>query len=125
MEVLCAGLMVCDILVKNVDHHILQQDVTRVQSVQWMTGGDALNVAVNLSKMGFHCGLAGRVGKDPFGEFLLKALMENNVDNTWVQEEDSISTAVSIVLIQDTGERHFLYLPGANECELPDNLTLN
>lgn len=78
-----------------------------------MLGGDALNQAVVLSKLGAKTGLMGVVGSDKLGDILLSQLSNYNL--SVFDRKIEKKTAISIVLIGDNHERHFLYQPGHND----------
>lgn len=115
MDVLCLGLIVCDILVKPVAADIMSRDSARVDFVRMGSGGDAFNAAVGLARMGVDCGIAGKVGWDGFGRFLLDAAAESGVNASNVIQSDAAGTAVSVVLIRSDGERSFAYHGGSND----------
>jgi sugar/nucleoside kinase (ribokinase family) len=107
--------MVCDILVSPIPPDVLDRDSVRVGPVSIGTGGDALNVAINLAKLGLTTGIAGCVGEDPLGDILLGTAARHGVDTAGVRRTGSCGTATSIVLIDETGERHFVYHGGGND----------
>lgn len=115
MKVLSTGLMFCDIPLSPVPADILQRDNSEIEPSVPHTGGDALTVSVVLSRLGIETSLAGRIGKDVNGQFLRDELLKNGVDISRVVEDDARSTAVSYVLIEENGERHFLVNRGAND----------
>ncbi len=78
------------------------------------TGGCALNCSIDLVKIGIEHKLIIPVGKDIFGDFIRKSLVENKVDESGVIFLDNIGTSTSIVLLDSSGERSFLHNPGAN-----------
>ena len=109
MEVLSAGLMVSDIIVHPVDPKIFEMDSQALENIAFKTGGDALNVAVNLAKLGVDVGVAGVVGDDAAGRDITAKLAAAGVDcgNVAISEKNQTSTC--IVLCEKSGERHFLY----------------
>lgn len=115
MKVLSIGLMFCDIPLSPVPADILKRDNSEIRPPIPHTGGDALTVSVVLSRLGAEASLAGRIGKDINGQFLRKELIKNGVDISKVVEDDIHCTAVSYVLIEENGERHFLVNRGAND----------
>lgn len=115
MKVLSAGLAFCDIPLSPVPENILRIDNSIIEPVTMHTGGDALTVSVVLSKLGIKTSLAGRIGKDFNGQFIRMELEKNGVDTAWLIEDDSYNTAVSYILIEESGERHFLVNRGAND----------
>jgi sugar/nucleoside kinase (ribokinase family) len=94
---------------------VLDRDSVRVGPVSIGRGGDALNVAVNLAKLGLEARVAGCVGEDPLGDILLREASCHGVDTAGVHRTGSCGTATSIVLIDGKGERHFVYHGGGND----------
>lgn len=117
-DVICMGIMVVDVLVKDADEAVFRCDTMPVTSVALKTGGDAVNQSINLANMGARVGIMGLIGRDQFGETLLQALAKEGVDTALVKKGDA-ATGVSIVLIERGGERHFLYC-GKNNMEFSD-----
>ena len=69
-DILSAGLMVYDILVGPVDESVFSVDTLHLDSVNYKTGGDALNVALDAAKLGINVCMGGVVGNDMPGRFL-------------------------------------------------------
>ncbi|MEY8507504.1 carbohydrate kinase family protein [Lachnospiraceae bacterium 42-17] len=115
MKVLSAGLAFCDIPLSPVPGNILEIDNSSIEMPVSHTGGDALTVAVVLSKLGIQASFAGKIGKDINGQFIRKELVKNGVNTDMLIEDDSYGTAVSYILIEESGERHFLVNRGAND----------
>lgn len=108
LDVLCVGLMLVDILARPADAGIFTRDTTWADDVALSTGGDALNEAIVLSKLGMKAGLIGRMGGDAFGRFALDTAAACGIDISGVRVPPEERTVVSIVLINDQGDRHFL-----------------
>ena len=79
MDVLCVGLMVCDIIIKPVGKNVFEVDSTRLDTLKITSGGDSLNAAINMAKLGIRVGLVGKVGNDVFGEFLINEAQKQGV----------------------------------------------
>jgi sugar/nucleoside kinase (ribokinase family) len=107
-KVLCAGLMVCDIPLRPVPESIMKLDAWNIESPKPSTGGDALNVAITLTKLGANPVLSGLIGNDSNGDFVLNHLIEVGVDVRGVSRHPSEGTAVSYILIEEGGSRHFI-----------------
>jgi sugar/nucleoside kinase (ribokinase family) len=107
-RVLCVGLVVCDVPLRPIPKTILEQDVCFIEVPEFSTGGDALNVAVTLTKLGLPAVLCGLVGKDTNGDFILKRLGELGVDTRGIGRHPRLGTVVSYILIEPGGERHFV-----------------
>ena len=100
---------------KRQDKNILSLDSTRINSFEISAGGDALNVAINTAKLGVRSAVAGRIGKDFMGDFLLHAAEACGVDTRGVIACDGMRTSSSMILVDDTGERHCVYYGKAND----------
>jgi len=126
LKVVCVGLVVCDVLLRPVPGDIMSQDACRVSRPVMAKGGDAANVAVALSKLGARASLAGFVGADANGDFVVSSLAEQGVDVSAVRRHPSMGTVVSYVLVEEGGQRHFVVygeLNGAlTDKDIPDAL---
>ena len=108
MKALCIGMMVCDTLISPVPENILELDSVRIDKPRICCGGDALNVAMGLAKLGCPVSIIGRIGRDSNGSFILKECQQNHIDSSRVIFDQECGTAASYALIDTNGERHFL-----------------
>lgn len=115
MDILCVGQLVTDILVKPVNSVDYNVDTKRVEQILVKNGGDALNTAIDLAKLGNKIGFVGKVGDDSFGDFLLKTIRSYDIDLQGLKIVKDASTSSVIVLINEKGERTFLYHGGTND----------
>ncbi len=79
-------------------------------------GGAPANVAVAAARLGCSTAFIGKVGADSLGGYLRQVLGENGVDHSGLQVGES-ATTMAIVSIDETGERSFRFLRGA-DCEM-------
>lgn len=114
MDVVCLGILVADAIARPVDALPERGSLGLVEEVSLRGGGCALNTASVLARLGLQCGVAGKVGADPFGDFLLALLDERGVDRGGVLTAGESPTSATVVLVDSAGERTFLHLPGAN-----------
>ncbi|MDR2747029.1 MAG: carbohydrate kinase family protein [Treponema sp.] len=125
-KVLCVGLVVMDVPLRPVSPGVFTADHWRIDPSVWSTGGDAVNVAITLSRLGIDASLCGLVGKDAAGDFVLDRLNERGVDTRAVVRHPSLATGVSYILIEPGGERHFLVSLNINNeldfSNVPDEL---
>lgn len=111
-KILCIGSVTTDVIVTPVDS-VPEPGVLRsVDSVSTHVGGCAANAANDLAKLGVPVVLSCKVGNDSFGDFVKNTAASNGVDTKGVVSGD-IATTVSIVCINSSGERSFLYNPGS------------
>jgi|AGTN01.1.fsa_nt_gi Sugar kinases, ribokinase family len=114
-KILCAGLAVADIIARPVPPDIMSLDTARVSSVELRTGGDALNTASAFVKLGGRADLAAVVGDDAFGNFIRGELKRTGVGADRLYSDERAGTSISVVLLEESGERHFAYRGEAND----------
>jgi sugar/nucleoside kinase (ribokinase family) len=107
-EVLCVGMALTDILAKGVQTIRFGGHTEFVESVGMSTGGDALNQAIVLSKLGHKPGLLSMVGSDAQGEYIINECKKHGVDVDGVVISEQFPTTTSMVLITADGERSFI-----------------
>ncbi len=78
------------------------------------TGGGATNAAVTFARLGLDSRYAGKIGKDPAGAEVLRALKRENVDTRHLRVDDKWGTGYSVVLLATNGERTILAYRGAS-----------
>jgi len=113
-EVVCLGILVADVIVRPVDALPPVGTLELVDEITLHGGGCALNTGPALVQLGLPAAVAGKVGDDVFGEFLLGLLAERGVDSRAVIPDGSMPTSSTVALVDARGERTFLHLPGAN-----------
>lgn len=113
-KALCYGLAVCDVLIPGVPREAFQKETTRIDRFTYSTGGDAINEAMTLVKLGHQARLMSLVGQDLFGDFILARGEEAGVDMDSVQRHPDLPTTVSLVCIHPDGERSFILNRGAD-----------
>lgn len=121
----CYGLAVCDVLIPNVRRDAFQEEITRIPQFTCSTGGDAINEAVALVKLGHRVKLMSVVGKDLFGDFILKQGRSFGVDMEGVWRHEHLPTTVSLVFIHPDGERSFIINHGADNAISKDCIDFN
>lgn len=114
-DVVCLGILVADVIARPVDALGEPGSLRLVDTVELHGGGCALNTASALVPLGLRAAVAGKVGRDPFGDFLLRLLDERGVDRRAVVQDRRAPTSASIVLVAERGERSFLHVPGADD----------
>ena len=82
-----------------------------VEEISLHGGGCALNTASALVRLGLTASVVGKVGADPFGDFVLQLLDERGVARCGVLQDEKVPTSATVVLVDSAGERTFLHLP--------------
>ena len=108
MDIICMGLTVCDIIVKPTTPELFEHDSTAIERVTIMPGGDACNVAINAAAIGMKTAVVSAVGDDNNGIYIRSYLKDHHVDISGVITSKHFGTATSVVMVEPSGERHFL-----------------
>ena len=79
-------------------------------------GGAPANVAVGLARLGVSAGFIGKVGKDPFGEFLRRTLDREGVDTQLLRLSEGARTTLAFVATRSDGQKDICFHrnPGAD-----------
>jgi len=114
IDVFCVGQLVCDILVSPVTGVDFTVDTQDVDTISMKPGGDCLNTAAALSKLGCKVAFSGKIGDDMMGGFLKNTLIDSGIDIRSLSVAKTEGTSSVIVAVNPAGERTFLYCSGAN-----------
>lgn len=115
MDVLCLGLIIADVLVKlEHDSANFKEDLTIVDEISLFSGGNALNTALVLTKLGVSTGISGKVGCDSLGDFLVNTMKEHDCDIRGVIRDPNVDTSVTVALVKPDGQRNFLHYSAAS-----------
>lgn len=114
MDIVTIGHAVADIILKPVPDNFFQIDAVNIPSISTVTGGDALNTAIDCARLGMQVGYVAKTGTDANGAFLKREVAKEGVDISRVISTDEASTATSIHFLKEDGERHTVVLTGAN-----------
>ena len=112
-DVVCLGILVADVIARPVEKLPAAGTLTLLDEISLHGGGCALNTATALVRFGLQAAAVGKVGCDPFGDFILGLLDERGVQDG-VMRDGAVPTSSTVVLVDKQGERTFLHLPGAN-----------
>lgn len=113
-DVLCVGILVADAIAKPVMKIPGKGKLEAVDNISLYSGGCAVTAAINLAKLGRSAALAGKVGADGFGRFMVSELKNAGVDTKALVEDPKTSTSASLVIVTPDGERSFIHSFGAN-----------
>ena len=88
-------------------------------------GGATANVAVGASKLGKKSAFIGKVGDDPFGDFLESVLNENKVDTTQLKRSSKTHTTLAFVALRKDGGQDYCFYrnPGADTELAPEDIS--
>ena len=105
------GAGVIDVLAGPASPRVFETGSEPVDFTKLTFGGDALNEAVVLSRLGKEVDLISLVGGDEAGERVVEYVRKNGMDTDHIKVVPELATGVNIVLVDSGGERHFLTNP--------------
>ena len=124
-QVTILGAAIVDILVSNADEHVFQTGSSPTDRILMSYGGDALNEATVLHRLGVPVRLETVLGRDSAGEAVLRRMGALGLDTHGIRIRDDLRTSINVVLIKPDGERSFLTDPHASMRQLrPEDLTI-
>ncbi len=109
-KIVCVGELLIDFICKDID-----SDLIDGEHFEKKAGGAPANVCVAASKLGQRVGFIGKVGKDSFGKFLERILIEAGVDTKMLYFDRDNPTTLAFVSLKNDGERDFIFNRGADE----------
>lgn len=113
LDVACIGLAVGNICVRPVNKNIFDVDITQVETIESLPGGDALNQAMILARLGDRPALLSKMADDDFGNSMCGILKQAGVETGYIKRSKEEGTSVCIILIQEDGQRNFCTYKGA------------
>ncbi|MEW6156951.1 MAG: ribokinase [Verrucomicrobiota bacterium] len=78
-------------------------------------GGKGANQAVVTARLGSRTAMIGKVGREPRGTDLIKALQKERVNTRWIFRDAKTPTGAALIMVDQSGEKQILASPGANE----------
>lgn len=117
-DVTVIGPSVIDILAAPFDPDALGRGKRDVDQIRMSFGGDALNEAVVLSRLGKKVQLLSKIGADEAGRSIRKHLEKEKVSTEHVIVQQGLNTSVNIALVDKDGERKFLMDPHSSQRKL-------
>jgi sugar/nucleoside kinase (ribokinase family) len=112
--IVCLGILVADVVGRPLRAVPDSGRLVLVDEMALHTGGCALNAATGLARLGLPVEVIGRVGADPFGDFLLATMSERGIGTRGVSRDLEIGTSATMVMVAPDGERRFVHYIGAN-----------
>ncbi len=114
IECLSAGILFADVVCAPIERVPRAGELLASESVQLALGGCASNTALDLAKVGVEVGVAGCVGNDPFGRFVIDALSVDHVDTSGIHPISGTGSACTMVINVRGQDRRFISTPAAN-----------
>ena len=113
MDAVCLGILVADAIARPVGELPDRGSLGLVDDIS-LHGAVALNTASALVRLGLSAGVAGKVGDDALGAFILALLDGRGVDRRGVLTDPAVATSASVVLVDSCRRADVSASPGAN-----------
>ena len=84
------------------------------KSFKKIPGGKGANQAVAAKRSGAEVSMIAKIGKDDNGKYLKKKLEDENIDTSFVFEDDIEATGIAIITINDKVDNSIIVVPGSN-----------
>ncbi|HWB96202.1 MAG TPA: carbohydrate kinase family protein [Bryobacteraceae bacterium] len=113
-EVACVGILVADVFANPIPRLPAEGELTTTSGFATSVGGCAANVAVALRILGRSVRIAGKVGTDMFGNFVIADLERHGIETRHVQRTPRHSTSGTVIFTVEGEDRRYLHCIGAN-----------
>ena len=111
-HILCVGDLCADIFASPLARLPSPGELALTDEIAVYPGGNALNTAIALRRLGESAAIAGSVGDDALGGLLLDQLRSLGLDTRGVRREPQGNTATTIILRADGEDRRFIHALG-------------
>lgn len=115
IDVACVGILVADVIAGPIHAFPERGKLAALDRISIHSGGNALNAAIDLAKLGARSAILGKVGADGFGDFLREQVRSSGVNDLGLIRSADCATSSSVVLLDDGGERTFLHCSDSND----------
>ncbi len=87
-------------------------------------GGAPANVACGVARLGRTAGFIGKIGSEPFGDFLQQTLRDAGVDTSHLARTNEARTTLAFVGVHDDGRKEIFFYrnPGADMLLAPQDI---
>lgn len=114
MSVACVGILVADVFANPIRRLPEPGELTTTSGFAMSVGGCAANTAVALRILGREVSVAGKVGTDMFGDFIISELARHGIGVEQIRRTAALSTSRTIVFNVEGEDRRYLHCIGAN-----------
>jgi sugar/nucleoside kinase (ribokinase family) len=111
-QVLCVGDMVADIFASPLSRLPGPGELVLSDRIAVFPGGNALNTAIALRRLGENVAVAGSIGDDSLGRLLLDQMQAQGLDVRGVRQEPGCRTAATLIVRIEGEDRRFIHSLG-------------
>lgn len=108
------GAGVVDVLARPVNHSVFETGSLPAEDIAMTFGGDALNEATILSRLGKSVQFISVLGNDEAGNMILAHCRKNRIGTEHITQSSAFPTGVNLVLVDEQGERSFITNPSGS-----------
>lgn len=120
-DVACLGILVADLFASPIERLPHPGELTSTAGLVMSVGGSAANTAAALRILGQRVEVAGKVGMDMQGDFVVAELQRRGIGVSHIKRSANCSTSGTVVLSVVGEDRRYLHCMGANaEFDLND-----
>lgn len=112
-KIFLIGAGIVDVLVRPAEREVFEAGSYAAEEISMAAGGDALNEATVLARLGKQVELCTVLGNDAAGEFVETHCGKEGISLKYAKK-DQFPTGVNVVLVQKNGERSFLTMSGSS-----------
>jgi fructokinase len=118
-DVVCLGELLIDFVA--VEQNL---PLAQVPAFRRAPGGAPANVACGVARLGRTAGFIGKIGAEPFGDFLRRTLEDAGVDTRGLVSTDKARTTLAFVGVHDDGRKEIFFYrnPGADMLLGPEDI---
>jgi sugar/nucleoside kinase (ribokinase family) len=114
VECLCVGILVADHLSTPISHLPPAGQLVLAERLPLAVGGCAANAAVDLARVGVNVAVVGCVGRDVFGEFIVRSLAAAGANTDSIELLPDADTSGTLIVNVAGEDRRFIHAIGAN-----------
>jgi len=111
-QILCIGDMVADIFTSPLARLPEPGELVLSDRIAVFGGGNALNTAIALRRLGEKVAVAGSIGDDALGRLLLEQMQTQGLDVRGIRRESGGRTASTFILRAEGEDRRFIHSLG-------------
>lgn len=108
LDAICVGAAIVDIPLQPVCRDMFEVESFPLEQISMTIGGDAINEATIMSRLGHKIGLISMVGKDAVGNFILEHCEKNGINSSAIRVKEGVDTSINVGLVTADGERTFV-----------------
>lgn len=107
-DILCAGLATYDTMLSPIPSDLMSSDGAMAENVVTGSGGDAVNSAISMAKLGVKVCVSACVGDDSFADIIQADLEHAGASAAGLVREKTLATNAPVVLLDASGDRHII-----------------